>query len=194
MADTSTEFAEKRYTILRNLIPAHDCAMVYRYAMVLSAAGALEPDPKVGGAASRYADPQMELLLSDLLPVVENATGLRLHPTYSFFRVYVPGDELKRHSDRPSCEVSLSICLGYDAGETWGLWVEGPHGTACARLEPGDALVYRGCECPHWREPFTGKHAAQVFLHYVEQNGPNAEFRFDRRAGLNLPATSIRAR
>jgi hypothetical protein len=31
-----------------------------------------------------------------------------LHPTYFYDRFYFPGQQLKRHSDRPACEVSVS--------------------------------------------------------------------------------------
>lgn len=54
-------------------------------------------------------------------------------------------------------------------------------------MKPGDAAVYRGIECPHWREPFQGELAAQVFLHYVEQNGRYAEWKFDKRRSLGAP-------
>lgn len=51
-------------------------------------------------------------------------------------------------------------------------------------LEAGDALLYRGIECPHWRTHFEGDHQAQVFLHYVDQQGPCAEWKFDKRDSL----------
>ena len=41
-------------------------------------------------------------------------TGLNLKPTYSYWRLYKTGDVLKRHKDRPSCEVSTTLCLGYN--------------------------------------------------------------------------------
>jgi hypothetical protein len=44
--------------------------------------------------------------------------------------------------------------------------------------------VYRGCEVEHWREEFRapqGSYHVQVFLHYVDANGPYSEFKFDKR-------------
>ena len=32
-------------------------------------------------------------------------TGLELIPTYSYSRAYKKGDILRRHKDRPSCEI-----------------------------------------------------------------------------------------
>ena len=55
-------------------------------------------------------------------------------------------------------------------------------------LEPGDMLVYSGCELEHWREEFTGNICAQVFLHYNHVNGQFADSNlYDKRPLLGLP-------
>lgn len=71
-------------------------------------------DQQAPNSNSVYGDFLMESLLGMLLPKVEETTGLALSPTYSYYRVYKAGEELKEHCDRPACEVSLSLCLGYD--------------------------------------------------------------------------------
>ena len=48
----------------------------------------------------------METLMMKVLPKMEKETGLKLLPTYSYARTYKKGDILKRHKDRPSCEIS----------------------------------------------------------------------------------------
>ena len=49
-------------------------------------------------------------------------------------------------------------------------------------LEEGDAVLYKGCEVDHWREPYTeGTKLAQVFLHYVDANGPYTEWKNDKK-------------
>jgi hypothetical protein len=54
----------------------------------------------------------------------------------------------------------------------------------------GDAVMYRGCDIYHWREAYKeGKWQAQVFLHYVDQNGPHAEWKYDKRESLGLSKT-----
>ena len=53
-------------------------------------------------------------------------------------------------------------------------------------LEPGDAVLYRGMVLEHWRDPYEGVRAAQVFLHYVDQDGPHAEWKFDKRPSLAM--------
>ena len=139
-------------------------------------------DTQIPNTYSHYADPVMETLLVKVLPVMKNETGLDLCPTYSYARAYKKGDELKKHKDRPSCEISTTINLG---GEPWPIFIEGTK----VLLEVGDMLVYSGCDLEHWREPFDGNICGQVFLHYNHVNGPFAEKnKFDGRPMLGLPS------
>jgi hypothetical protein len=74
-------------------------------------------DQQVPGVYSIYADHVMETLLVKTLPVMKERTGLDLIPTYSYARVYEKGSILKRHKDRPSCEISTTVNLGGDFGQ-----------------------------------------------------------------------------
>ena len=146
-------------------------------------------DAQIPNTYSHYGDNVMETLLVKVLPVMTKETGLKLIPTYSYARIYKNGDELKRHKDRPSCEISTTINLG---GEPWPIFLEpsGEDGKEGIKvlLEVGDMLVYSGCELEHWREPFEGTTCGQVFLHYNHVDGPFAEKnRFDRRPMLGVP-------
>ena len=147
-------------------------------------------DTQIPNTYSHYADPVMETLLVKMLPVMKQNTGLDLIPTYSYARAYKKGDELKRHKDRPSCEISTTLNLG---GDPWPIFIEpsgetGKEGTKVL-LEVGDMLVYSGCELEHWREPFDGNICGQVFLHYNHVNGPFADKnKFDGRPMLGLPS------
>jgi len=159
-------------------------------------------DAQIPNTYSDYADPVMETLLMKVLPVMQQETGLQLIPTYSYARVYKNGDELKRHKDRPSCEISTTINLG---GDPWSIFIDGtgadnvineqqnlikPNAPAGTRvdLKVGDMLVYSGCELEHWREPFQGNTCGQVFLHYNHVNGPFADKnKLDGRPMLGLP-------
>ena len=139
-------------------------------------------DKQIPNTYSHYADPVMETLLMKVLPIMAQETKLNLIPTYSYARAYKKGDELKKHKDRPSCEISTTIHLG---GDPWAIFVEGTK----VLLEVGDMLVYSGCDLKHWREPFDGNICGQVFLHYNHVNGPFAEKnKFDGRPMLGLPA------
>ena len=159
-------------------------------------------DPQVPGAYSLYGDFVMETLLMKVLPVMKEKTGMDLIPTYSYARVYQTGSELKRHKDRPSCEISTTLNLG---GDPWPIFIDptgsnnvideyknihkpgAPPGVEIT-LEPGDMLMYSGCELEHWRKPFQGKLCGQVFLHYNHANGRFAKSNlYDKRPMLGIP-------
>ena len=83
-----------------------------------------------------------------------------------------------------SLSISVSLNLGQVPDEPWALYVKGAAGTAEALLRPGDVLLYRGIDLIHWRHAYEGRHLAQVFLHYVDRNGPHRDEKFDRRPAL----------
>ena len=137
-------------------------------------------DPQAPGVYSKYADWVMETLLQHMIPIMKEKTEMNLIPTYSFTRLYEKGSILKRHKDRPSCEVSTTLHLG---GDEWPIFLEGIQ----VDLKVGDMLIYSGCDLEHWREPFKGNVCSQVFLHYNHVNGPFAQTnRFDKRPMLGL--------
>lgn len=150
-----------------------------------------------GGDASKfgyYADPLIEVLLKQCLPAVEEKTGLELEPTYSFSRVYQGGEELRPHTDRPSCEISATINVAC-TGDIWPIWMqyEGNDPVKCM-LAPGDAVIYKGCEVTHWRRKLPIGHInVQFMLHYVEKNGPYAEYKFDNRQSLGWDSSENRS-
>ena len=146
-------------------------------------------DAQIPNTYSHYADLVMEVLLAELLPLMMKKTGLKLTPNYSYARIYKKGDELKRHKDRFSCEISTTLNLG---GDPWPIFLEpsGKKGMKGVKinLKPGDMLVYRGCELEHWREKFKGTECVQVFLHYNDRKTPGAKKNmFDKRMHLGLP-------
>jgi hypothetical protein len=137
-----------------------------------------------------YSDIAMETLLLKCQPVMEKATGLKLYPAYTYARIYKKGDELKRHKDRFSCEISTTMNL---SGDDWPIYLEpsGKEGMKGIKvdLKPGDMLVYYGCELEHWREKFKGEECIQVFLHYNNRKTPGAKDNmFDKRIHLGLPS------
>jgi len=121
-------------------------------------------DSTVPNAFSRYADPLWESLMLSSIAPLEECTGMKLVPGFSYWRFYQTGDELRKHKDRIGCEISVTMCVGYE-GECWPICVETETYTGPVVLEPGDMLVYKGCEITHWREPFKGINQAQMFMH-----------------------------
>lgn len=141
-------------------------------------------DAQAPTTPAAYGEPGFEALLAMLAPRLAEASGKRLLPTYSYFRIYKHGDALRAHKDRPACEFSVSLNVDHDADEPWALCIEGDGTSYEARLAPGDAVLYRGRDCRHWRDAFQGRRSIQVFLHYVDANGPYADWKYDRRAAL----------
>lgn len=183
-------FETNKYLAINDLIQNPLLMTVHRYALMQAEVGNMSlDDPQVPDTPGRYADPLMETLLDLLRPTVERMTGIELFPTYSYFRVYKKDDELKPHHDRPSCEISVTLSLGFDSPQPWPIFFRYGDVATQVVLEPGDAIVYRGCDIVHWREPFAGDHHAQVFLHYVDRHGPCAEWKLDKRSQLGVPRT-----
>ncbi len=183
-------FTRQGYVVVRGLLPLARVKMVRDHLDRRAAEGALRMQGDAPGAGHPKRPWRCGAGRSDeeLRPAVEFCTGLKLYPTYSYARLYRHGDELKPHRDRAACEISLSLNLGQvPADQPWALNVEGPDGGVACLLMPGDVLLYRGIELTHWREPYEGQSLAQVFLHYVDQDGPHKGEKFDRRAALGDP-------
>ena len=161
-------------------------------------------DKQVPNTYSIYGDCFMETLMMKVLPIIQERTEMTLVPCYTYTRIYKKGDILRRHKDRPSCEISTTLHLG---GEPWTIFLDptgannilsgretttvvkpnAPQGIPIT-LEVGDMLVYSGCDLEHWREPFEGEHCAQVFLHYNNIDGPfGTQNKFDKRPLLGIP-------
>jgi len=186
METSVTEFRTKWYVVERAVIDVASLSFFYGHALALASSSTIAlGDNQVADAPVAYGDPHLDTLLEGIRGTVEGATGIQLFPTYSYLRVYKHGNLLRAHRDRPAAEISMTVNLGMSADEPWPIWIAGPKGIASVSLNPGDGLIYRGCDCYHWREPFAGDHLAQVFLHYVDQHGPNSEWKYDKRPRLS---------
>ena len=197
-------FKTKKYQVIRNALDPRLANFIFNYMMLQRDAvdwmmknnklNAYNPfigrrdDQQVPGAYSKYADWVMETLLVYMIPIMKAKTGLELVPTYSYTRLYEKGNILRRHKDRPSCEISTTLHLG---GDEWPIFLDpsgqtfvideykqihkpgAPKGVK-VNLKIGDMLIYSGCELEHWREPFEGNICSQVFLHYNHAKGPYA--------------------
>jgi hypothetical protein len=135
-----------------------------------------------------YADPLIEVLLLASKDAVEEAVGRELLPTYSYSRIYQPGEALRPHIDRPSCEISVTVNVA-TLGDFSPIYTQyGDKDPEKHVLNPGDAVIYKGCDVMHWRQPLKeGQLNVQFMLHYVDKNGPNAAYAKDKRASYGLP-------
>lgn len=202
---TKDDFEKNRYVHLKGFLDKDNCKeLTLALKNEVNARGWF--DPQCPTSKSIRDSVTFDKLLVDLLPHFEEASGLKLLPTYAYARWYEPGEVLKIHRDRPACEVSATLTLGFE-GDVWPIFMGHPSDepTAFRRVDEsknivhaknvgkismdvGDAVLYRGCEMYHWRDEYSeGKWQAQVFLHYVDANGPHAEWIYDKRGKLNLP-------
>lgn len=180
-------FKLNKYCIEKSVISEEMLDFISQYAIFDELSNRSKGDPQVPNAHSKYGDPAMETLLLMLQPVIERVTNLSVYPTYSYYRVYRKGDELLKHIDRPSCEISATVSFRYSySGDPWSIFMN----DTAIKLWPGDIAVYRGCEVQHWRPKLvcgdTDWHV-QGFFHYVDQNGPFSSFKFDQRQSIGQP-------
>jgi hypothetical protein len=128
-----------------------------------------------------------------LWEALKDVIDLNLQETYSYTRKYDRGAYLKAHADRPSCEISATICLDYktDDNKPWPIWVDNSRDwintpneifektqaipirkrktAKRIDLEVGDVLLYQGPNVAHWREYLLGEESYHMFLHFYNK-------------------------
>jgi hypothetical protein len=191
--DSIQEFKEKGYVHLKDFLHKDSCKELANELKRLVNEKKTVKDEQCPKSEAIHGTVTFDKLLEDLTPHFEQASGLKLFPTYSYARLYNnQGEELKVHKDRPACEISASLTLDFE-GDVWPIFMganEDKSEATEVKMDIGDAVMYRGCDIYHWREAYKeGKWQAQVFLHYVDQNGPHAEWKYDKRESLGLSKT-----
>ena len=169
----------------------------------------IEVEGQVEGSVARYWHPQYRDVHTKIRLILEQAIGRKLYNTYYYDRFYFPGQALTIHADRPACEISVSVHVSTNIEENWPIWIKTPDiFTDSSKMEliskgenrsvdlgPGDGMVYKGCERPHWRDPMPGLietalakakgyqvhslYYHQIFFHYVLQDGIRAHHAWD---------------
>ena len=151
-----------------------------------------EDDPQVPGALSVMGHSLIfDTVNERIWPFLENILQEELIPTYSYARLYTNGNVLKRHTDRPSCEISLSIQLGRSHHYSWPIFAGGQR----FDLAEGAGILYKGCEIEHWRDACAGPpdyYSGQVFCHFVRAQGPYTDHAGDKRWNGVMPFDRFR--
>lgn len=114
MCDVTSQFVTNKYVHLQEFLDKENCAQLTDALKALVAKQATTKDPQCPLSEAVHGAEVFDSLLVQLLPHFETASGKRLLPTYSYARLYAPGDELKNHTDRESCEISATITLGLE--------------------------------------------------------------------------------
>ena len=156
-------------------------------------------EKQVEGSLSRYNYPPFKKLHSLVKNEVENILDMRLYPTYYYDRFYFVNQKLERHTDRPACEISVTLQISTNKEEPWDIWFNTyKKENVNILMNNGDSCIYRGCDLPHWRHPLESKYNKfenfyrklkkldddtyhhQVFFHYVNADGPCLQYAFDQ--------------
>jgi|TARA_R110001583_G_scaffold134727_3_gene286444 hypothetical protein len=156
---------KEQYKVMRNIISEELAEFLGLYFLNLPnfSKGNLS-DHQTMNTPSYDSEAITETLLVMILKRLEEESGLELHPTYSYLRVYKKGDELPFHTDRPACEISCTINL--KQSHPWPIHMDGEE----LILHPGDGCIYKGMEVNHGRYEFEGDYCVQVFCHYVNEH------------------------
>ena len=197
------DYAANGYATIRGLVPPEVASNLFKQLQIdLKAAGksfdtfakAHELSRQRTVDISGHFYRPLTTFLWGMTPIVSQITGADLLPSYDYFRIYQQGDVCRVHSDRPSCEHSISLTLVYSDGEPWPLEVgsvpvsgDGPcfddwgdESHAAVAMAPGDAVLYRGMDLRHGRtQPNPNRWSAHLFLFWVERDGPFAHHAFD---------------
>jgi hypothetical protein len=174
------------YTYIKNFINEETAKFLYEYLEFSTKVYIAEGDPMAkngdemvpGCLGPRSGDLVFDSFLNFMHKKVENLTGKTLYPTYTYARLYRTGNEMHKHIDRPACEYSLTVKLTDNRKGNWPIIIGGDK----VELQDGDAVLYKGCEVEHWREKcdIPDYKLGQVFLHYVDADGPYRAEKYDR--------------
>jgi hypothetical protein len=172
----AARFREKSYVPIGRLIHPYYLAALRRYYRYLIRNGKLqlgdEHNPRRyvahNEAVARFFHLQLTTVISSIV-------GEPVKPSYVYVASYLAGEDLKRHTDRPQCEFSISLCLDFSpepVRETsWPLYLDTKTGKLTVYQAIGDGLLYRGRELPHYRDPLPpGNTSTSIFFHYVRED------------------------
>jgi hypothetical protein len=163
---------------------------------------------QVEGSLARYWHPQYRKIHTGIRLKLEEEIGRKLYNTYYYDRFYKSGMALNRHADRDACEISVSVHISTNLEEPWAFRIKTPDTYTDKKkkdvvlvpgewrnlyLEPGDGVLYKGCERPHERVPMPGAKKSkklfgknielyyhQIFFHYCLQDGQRAHTAWDK--------------
>lgn len=197
------DYREDGYATIRGLVPPEVAANLFKQIQIdLANAGrsfvdfakshplSMQQTVDISGHFYR----PLTTFLWGLTPIISELTGADVLPSYDYFRIYQKDDICRVHSDRPSCEHSVSLTLAYSDGLPWPLEVGstrvtgeapcvedfGDEAFSSVAMEPGDAVLYRGIDLRHGRtQPNPNRWSAHLFLFWVERGGPFEQHAFD---------------
>ena len=191
---------------IKEFLPKETLTVVHSYCLLkYQNPQFLNNDTQTQSFVGEHGDSLMEVLMDLSTPVIERNVGKKLWPTYTYFRIYDKGSDLKTHTDRESCEYTVALCLASDpADKPYEIFIGERDETSDYKyyntkkefqrlridykfpMIANNAIIFKGREKLHWREYCEHDHYMTVFLHYVDQEGPYKEYKFDKRNSIGL--------
>ena len=181
-----SSFEKKGWHYLPNIISSAEAIQI-KYQNLMGAVhdlGGLKPhyDKERGRVMCCYAPPSSAYVVHRVKPILENLLGEELIPSYWFTTTYHNKGFMVRHTDRPSCEVSVTMNISGTVD--WPIQLQDLQGKKRKVVTPiGHGLAYLGIKVPHWRAPLRCKESdqfMQLFLHYVKKNGSCSDYAYDK--------------
>jgi hypothetical protein len=197
-------FKENKYVLVEGLLEPQIALFAYNYFILKGCTNKSFSDHNENIMDDNwvrccYGDLVAETILGHIEPRVSQLTQKKLCPTYSYSRLYITGDVLKPHTDRPACQYSVTMNLGgepwpiyygvYDEDSKDGVVVKGKKVKILNEIvmKPGDGAIYKGEDLVHWRDPFMGDHCVQTFLHYVDSEDEKySSHKYDGRMNIGF--------
>tara|TARA_R100000773_G_C4216334_1_gene115020 strand:- start:267 stop:812 length:546 start_codon:yes stop_codon:yes gene_type:complete len=177
----------KKYVYIKNILSKDERDMLFNYAKMYNAQNKYYFDPQTDLLETcKYGDTLTDSLLASKKKKIEQASNLKLIETYSYWRLYKKFSDLKKHTDRNSCEVTVSVTVKSDLKD-WPLFIDGEK----IIIKPGDGVLYFGNKLKHWREEYLGDYSFQIFFHYVLANGKFTDHKWDKRELLGIDKNAI---
>lgn len=163
-------------------------------------------DSQIDEVLLRYWHPQYRQIHTEIRIRLEEMLGRKLYNTFYCDNFYFVGEHESLRLEHDSCEICVSVHISTNLGgenSKWPFWIKTPDTYGDKNktqiivpgeylpivLEPGDAIVYKGCERPHYRDPLPGKNKTQtifgkdvifyyhqIFFYYVLQDGQRSHY------------------
>jgi len=206
-SQVTLDFVNNRYVVLKDFIPKEIITMTMDAWRCIENEPSLfnahfvkenelthsTPEEQRGKSHGAYNFPPAVGLQTYLKEKLNSVLDLKLKETYTYSRKYVRGASLSSHTDRPSCEVSVTFPLDYksDDNTPWKIWLNNEgnwvncrfdggqkfikentqdiHRGKSISLELGDLLLYQGPNIPHWRNTFMGDYSYHMFIHFYNE-------------------------
>jgi hypothetical protein len=176
---------DNNYLIIPNFISAYRSNKLREEFLRFSEDNCLTTDNQYSNSRGFYNYISFLEILCEKTPKVSEVLEETVLPTYAYSRICENGSTVNPHIDGDACEISLILHLGGD--NSWKTCIKTPSGQdQYIILNPGDAMIYLGCEKNYWREKYKGNEYVEVSLHYVRSRGDKFYAYFDKAVTNNL--------